>query len=63
MGVGYQILKAEIHRVIELEAENAVLQQSLSSLTQLQNDQISLVDLNQSTQVILAVDILSHIFI
>ena len=56
MGIGYQILKEEIRRVIELEAENAVLQQSLASLTQLKSDRIGQLDLNRSMQVILQID-------
>ena len=39
--------------MIELEAENAVLQQSLASLPQLQKDRIDLLDLKQSIQVII----------
>lgn len=45
-----EILKEEIHRVIELEAENAVLQQSLASLPQLQKDHRDLLDLKKGTQ-------------
>ena len=45
--------------MIELEAENAVLQQSLASLPQLQKDRIDLLDLKQSIQVIIQ----THMFL
>lgn len=42
-----EVLKGEIHRVIELEAENAVLQHSLAMLPQLQQDRRDLLDLRE----------------
>lgn len=45
-----EILKEEIHRVMELEAENAVLQQSLVMLPQLQQDHKDLLDLREQMQ-------------
>lgn len=45
-----EILKEEMQRVIELEAENAVLQQSLAMLPQLQQDHRDLLDLKERMQ-------------
>ncbi|MCO5614179.1 hypothetical protein L7F22_068460 [Adiantum nelumboides] len=45
-----ELLKEEIQRVIELEAENAVLQQSLVMLPQLQQDHKDLLDLRERMQ-------------
>ncbi|KAH7365710.1 hypothetical protein KP509_18G041900 [Ceratopteris richardii] len=42
-----ELLKEEIQRVVELEAENAVLQQSLAMLPQLQQDHKDLLDLRE----------------
>lgn len=46
-----QALKEEISRVIELEAENAVLQESLRSLPQLQQDRAALLSLRERLKV------------
>eukprot|EP00250_Pteridium_aquilinum_P002584 c12805_g1_i1 orf=179-3232(+) len=45
-----EILKEEIRRVVELEAENTALQQSLSMLPQLQQDHRDLLDLKERMQ-------------
>lgn len=44
-GRWFQVLKEEIYRVLELEAENAVLQESLRSLPQLQQDRAALLSM------------------
>lgn len=44
-GDWFQVLKEEIYRVLELEAENAVLQESLRSLPQLQQDRAALLSM------------------
>ncbi|KAL3676842.1 hypothetical protein R1sor_026790 [Riccia sorocarpa] len=45
-----EALKVEIHRVLELEAENAVLQESLAMMPQLQKDRTDLLNLRESLQ-------------
>ncbi|KAL2608829.1 hypothetical protein R1flu_027402 [Riccia fluitans] len=45
-----EALKVEIHRVLELEAENAVLQESLALMPQLQKDRTDLLNLRESLQ-------------
>ncbi|BBN19959.1 hypothetical protein MPTK1_8g15240 [Marchantia polymorpha subsp. ruderalis] len=45
-----EALKVEIHRVLELEAENAVLQESLAMMPQLQKDRTDLLSLRESLQ-------------
>nr|XP_024360842.1 oxysterol-binding protein-related protein 3-like isoform X2 [Physcomitrium patens] len=42
-----EVLKEEIYRVLELEAENAVLQQAMRSLPQLQQDRAALLSLKE----------------
>jgi hypothetical protein len=47
-------LREEIHRVLELEAENAALQESLATLPQLQEDQAAYLKLQEHLQVLIA---------
>lgn len=49
-GTFAEILREEIQRVIELEAENAVLQRSIAILPQLQQDHKDLLDLRERLQ-------------
>ncbi len=46
-----QALKEEIQRVLELEAENAVLQESLATLPQLRKDRMAFLKLQEHFQV------------
>lgn len=51
MVLDWQVLREEVHRVLELEAENAVLLESLAMLPELQRDRIALTRLRDQLKV------------